>query len=81
MWRLTEGGLLTVPLVLLAMALVLGARGQEPSRRGLLLTFAALAALGGMLAWFGTTHDRLPPGARYVPAELRDGEVVPGHGG
>lgn len=80
MWRLTEGGLIAMPLALLAIVLVLRARGQAPSVRGILLGFAALALLGGALAWFGTHADRLPPGARYVPAELRDGEVVPGHG-
>lgn len=80
MWRLTEGGLLALPLVLLATVLVLRARGQTPSVRGILLGFAALALLGGALAWFGTHADKLPPGARYVPAELRDGGIVPGHG-
>lgn len=80
MWRLTEGGLLAAPLVLLAIVLVLRARGQEPSVRGIMLGFAALATLGAALAWFGTHADVLPPGTRYVPAELRDGEVMPGHG-
>lgn len=80
MWRLTEGGLLAMPVALLAVALVLRARGQAPTLRGLLLGFAGLAALGGALAWFGTHADRLPPGTRYVPAELHDGQVVPGHG-
>ena len=80
MWRFTEGGLLAMPLVLLATVLVLRARGQTPSVRGILLGFAAMAVLGSALAWFGTHADRLLPGTRYVPAELRDGEVVPGHG-
>jgi len=35
---------------------------------------------GGGLAWFGV-HERLPAGARYIPAELHDGRIVPGHAG
>ena len=80
MWRLTEGGLLAMPLALLAIFLVMRSRGQEPTRRALLLGFAGIAALGCALAWFGTHADLMQPGTRYVPAELHNGEIVPGHG-
>ena len=56
------------------------ARGRQPSRLQLLSILAGLAAIGGGLAWFGT-HGGGAPGARYVPAQFRNGQVVPGHEG
>ena len=45
------------------------------------LIVAGVAALALMLFWLGT-HDRQGrPGAPYVPAQLRDGRVVPGRSG
>jgi hypothetical protein len=40
---------------------------------------AALLLFGAGLAYFGI-HERDPAGTHYVPAELRDGRIVPGHG-
>ena len=38
-----------------------------------------LLAFGAGLAWF-SIRERHPAGSHYVPAELRDGKIVPGHG-
>ena len=57
------------------------ARGEGPSPRLLLGILAGLLLFGAGLVWFGLRGERLAPGERYVPAELRDGRVVPGHGG
>jgi predicted lipoprotein len=43
----------------------------------LLLMFAAVMVLAvGLIVY--TEQDRLPPG-RYVPAQLVNGQIVPGH--
>jgi hypothetical protein len=39
----------------------------------------ALVVLAGMLVWLRREHA-LPTGAAYVPAQLQDGAIVPGHG-
>lgn len=81
MIRLLEIALFLTPLGAYALWRTTVARGQDgPSPRVLAMLLAGLLLFGGVLAWFGV-HDRLPPGARYIPAELRDGQVVPGHGG
>lgn len=55
------------------------ARGQvAPSRRMLAGIAAGLLLFGAVLSWFGV-HDRLPPGAHYVPARWENGNIVPGH--
>lgn len=44
----------------------------------ILLSIAALVLMaGGLYLFEGST--RAPPGARYVPAEVKDGKLVPGH--
>ena len=50
--------------------------GPSPQMLGVIL--AALLLLGAGLACFGL-HERDPAGTRYVPAQLRDGRIVPGH--
>ena len=81
MIRLLEIGLFLAPLGAYVLWRRTVARGQDgPSRAVLLSMVAGLLAMGVALAWFGV-HDRLAPGARYVPAEVRDGQIVPGHGG
>ncbi len=45
----------------------------------LLIGFAcALALLAGLLVWMSQERV-LPPGTTYVPAQLQDGRIVPGH--
>ena len=51
-----------------------------PSRRAVLLLTVAEVLLAGALVWNGTTEG-LKPHERYVPAQVRDGQVVEGHGG
>ena len=57
------------------------ARGEAaPSRQMLAGIAAGLLVFGAALSWFGV-HERLPPDARYVPARIEDGRIVPGHAG
>ena len=81
MIRAAELALFLVPLAAYVLWRVTAARRQAgPSPWVLSVLLLGLLLLGGGLAWFGV-HDRLPAGARYVPAQLRDGQVVPGHAG
>ena len=50
-----------------------------PSPRALAAILAGLLALGAGLVW-SSLRERHPASSRYVPAELRNGRVVPGHG-
>lgn len=75
--RYAEFALLLLPLaawVLWRIAQTRGLDGPEP--RQIAVLFAALLAMAVGLAVF-TLRERSPPG-RYVPPELRDGQVVPG---
>ncbi len=54
-------------------------RGHRISRRGLVLAVVAVFAFGGWLVWLGEAES-LNRDSRYVPAVLRNGEVVQGHG-
>ncbi len=77
--RFAEIGLLLVPVFLYVVwhrAIRRGERG--PSRRLLAATLILLLAAGMGLGVFAS-HDRLPPGAEYVPAQTRDGVIVPAH--
>lgn len=81
MIRVAELLLFLAPMAAYALWRVTVARGQAgPSPRVLSAILLGLVVFGGGLAWFGV-HERLPAGSRYVPAELRDGRVVPGHAG
>ncbi len=62
-------------LVLWRMAAVRGMRAPPP--RQLLLLLAGLVAIEAVLVTMAV-RDRLPPG-HYVPPEVRDGRIVPGH--
>ena len=77
--RFVELALFLAPLAAYGVWRVSAADGQPgPSRAALIGMLLGLMALGAALAWFaGDSRD--PPGSRYVPAELRDGRVVPGH--
>ena len=54
-------------------------RGEHgPSRRLLAGTALGLAAFAAGMLWYAS-HDRLPPDSVYVPAQVKDGVLVPGH--
>jgi hypothetical protein len=81
MIRAAELALFFAPLAAYVLWRSTVARGQAgPSRRVLAAIFIGLLLFGGGLAWFGV-HERLPAGAHYVPAAIRDGRIVPGHAG
>lgn len=79
MLRAADAALLLAPLALLAVYIMTARRGG-PSRLVLTSLLAGIVLCGAGLAWYAL-HERLPAGSRYVPAQLRDGEVVAGHGG
>jgi hypothetical protein len=49
-----------------------------PTPTVLVVTFAALAIMGGCLVWFGLDR-RLGNTGVYVPAQLVDGKIIPPH--
>ena len=80
MLRLAELSLFLAPLAAYLLWRRTFARGVPPSWPMLGATLAGLLLFGAGLAWFGVS-ERLPPGTRYVPPRLIDGQIVPGHGG
>lgn len=77
--RLAELALFLAPLaayVLWRMALRRGQPGPSPAVLSGIL--AGLLLFGASLAWLAVL-DRDTPGSRYVPAQWRNGQVVPGH--
>lgn len=78
MLRLLEVALFLSPFVAFALWRVL-APARPPSARVIALAAGALAVLAGALFWY-SREDMLPPGADYAPAQLQDGQLVPGHG-
>jgi hypothetical protein len=79
MLRLSELALFLSPLLLFFVWRFAVARGI-PSPAVVAVAAGALLALLGGLLWF-STNRALPPGAAYVPAQLQDGRIVPGHAG
>ena len=75
--RILEEATVLIPVGLYFLWRYTLGRGEPPSRRAVALIAAGVVALGLMLFWIGT-HDQGRPGAPYVPARLRDGEIVPG---
>ena len=81
MIRAAEIALFLLPFAAYLLWRAAATRGLAgPSPRVLSAILLGFLAFGGGLAWFGV-HERLPDGARYVPATLRDGRIVPGHAG
>ncbi len=81
MMRAAELALFLAPLGAYILWRATVARGQVgPSPQVLAIILGGLLLFGGGLAWFGV-HERLPAGTHYIPAELRDGRIVPGHAG
>lgn len=80
MIRLAELALFFAPLAAYALWRVTIRRGVPgPTGQTLVVILAGLLLLGAGLAWTGI-RERHPEGSHYVPAELRDGQIVPGHG-
>jgi len=59
-----------------AWRLTLGSGGLP--RTVLIAAACAVVLLTGMLVWLNQQRA-IAPGPTYVPAELRDGRIVPGH--
>ena len=77
--RFVEVALFFAPLGAYALWRMAATRGQPgPGPAVLTGILAGLLLCGAGLAWFAVAK-REAPGARYVPATLRDGQVVPGH--
>ena len=78
MARFAELAAFLVPIaafVLWRVALARGRSGPEP--RQLAMLAVALLLFGAGLIYLAE-RDRLPPG-RYIPAQVVDGRIVPGH--
>ena len=75
--RLTELLLFLTPFALFIVWRLTASVGGPP--RALLVAAAGgLALLAVLLAWY-SQHNALPPSATYVPAEVQDGRIIPGH--
>jgi Family of unknown function (DUF6111) len=80
MIRLAELALFFAPLAAYLLWRLTVRRGLPgPTRQTLVVILAGLLLLGAGLAWTGI-RERHPAGSHYVPAQLRDGRIVPGHG-
>lgn len=80
MIRLGELALFFAPVAAYILWRVTIRRGRPgPSPQMLVAILASLMLFGAGMAYFGI-HERDPAGTHYVPAELRNGRIVPGHG-
>ena len=80
MIRAAELLLFAAPLGIYLLGRLLLSRALPgPSRHLLAAIFAGLLLAGAGLAWMSWS-ERSHGDTHYVPAELRDGRVVPGHG-
>ena len=75
--RFVEIALFFVPFAVFAAWRVL-AGGGKPSRKLVVMATCVVMALAGALYWFNR-EEAIAPGMRYVPAQLEDGRVIPGH--
>jgi MFS superfamily sulfate permease-like transporter len=75
MLRFTEIGLFLVPLALFVTWRIMGPRTPRSAVWGALLAVAVMAV---GTVWFGL-HNRMPADAVYVPAQMENGRIVPGH--
>lgn len=55
-----------------------GAGRMVPTRTALIVACIVLVAMIAGLAWTGL-HERHAEGTLYVPAQMRNGQIVPGH--
>lgn len=79
MIRGVELSLFLLPFVLYFSWRRYVATGRLPTRNALLILVAGLLVLGGGLAWSGL-QERHKEGTQYIPAQMQDGRIVPGHG-
>ena len=77
MLRFAELALFLAPFAIFAAWRWL-AGGGRPSRRLVMTATCIVLALAGALYWFNR-EEAIAPGLRYVPAQLEDGHIVPGH--
>ncbi len=77
-----ELALFVTPFVLYAVVLLLTRGSLVPAHWSplslALLSVAAIALMAGGLVMFESGRSAAP-GSRYVPAQTKDGEFVPGH--
>jgi len=78
MLRLAEILLFLAPFAAFALWR-LAAPVSGPSPRLIILTAGVLLVLAAILFWF-SREDVLPPGSVYAPAQMQDGQLVPGRG-
>jgi drug/metabolite transporter (DMT)-like permease len=76
MLRFTEFGLFLVPFVLYLVWRTMGPRTPPWATW---LALVAVVTLAGGAFWYGLT-ERVPAGEAYVPAQLENGQIIPGHG-
>jgi hypothetical protein len=77
MIRLAELALFLAPFAAYLVWHFTAAHGG-PSPTVLAISACGLVALAAALVWFAL-QERLGPGEVYVPAQLQDGRIVPGH--
>jgi len=77
MLRFVELALFLAPFVVFAAWRLL-AGGGGPSRKLVVTATCVVVVVAGALYWLNR-EQAIAPGLRYVPAQLEDGHVVPGH--
>lgn len=77
MLRLVELLLFLGPFIAYALWRLLAPVGG-PSPRFIAVAAGLVIVVAAVLFWF-SREDALPPGTSYVPAELHDGRLIPGH--
>lgn len=79
---LIEGALFLTPFLLYAAVLVASRGSAMPAHwttRGLALVGIAAILMMVLGLWMFEHGEPVPDGVRYVPAQMRDGVLVPGH--
>lgn len=77
MLRLAELALFLSPIAAYMIWRLTAARGG-PSPIILAAACCGVALLAGALVWFAL-NNTLPSGGRYVPAQVLNGRIIPGH--
>ena len=77
MIRLAELALFLAPFAAYLIWNLTAARGG-PSPTVLAVSACGLLLLAAALVWFAL-QERLAPGEVYVPAQLQNGRIMPGH--
>jgi hypothetical protein len=78
MLRLTEIAMFVSPFLLFGVWRFAVARGI-PSKGMMAVAAGVLVMMFGVLLWF-SQEGALQGDMSYVPAQLQDGRIVPGHG-